>query len=222
MTSIYIHEGTVLPKRAENDLYKTEINLISEALRKYARPGNSVLDVGAGDGRWGIATALMFPQWVSRVDMVDVTDQEFVFEAPPGVETNYFVEDFLKWEAPRQYDLIVSNPPYFIAEECIRKSWDLLRPGGMMMFLLRLSFLEGVGRHNGLFNELPMSKVAVCSRRPSFYGNKTNATAFAVYIWEKRLDERPHGLPNTWTTTTFVHARGGGDTQELLEINCRW
>jgi hypothetical protein len=78
----------------------------------------------------------------------------------------------------------MGNPPYRHAEEFIRHGYDLLSVGGSLIFLLRLAFLEGKARRDGLFREMPPYQVAVCSKRPSFSGDgRTNATAFAVFHW---------------------------------------
>lgn len=225
MTTIYTDKKNSLPERHENDLYVTELNLVAAALSNFGQPAKNVLDVGAGDGRWGIGASWLFSGSVSNVDLVDITPQERVFQAPAGVNVNYHVGDFLTWQAPRKYELIVSNPPYFIAEEIVRKSWEMLEPGGVMMYLLRLSFLAGIGRFEGLFRDIPLYKVGVCARRPSFYGGGTNGTDFGMFIWQKNMYGNPHstGYPNSFYGESFYHARGGGETQEdLLKAIEKW
>jgi hypothetical protein len=204
MTSIYIKEGTVLPERAKNDLYKTEKTLIRAAIRQYAQFTHyteSILDPGAGDGRWGqIAGGMLGSKVVVGVEL------EYQ-EMPLGFTDWYSGQDYIAWQTDYRFDLIAGNPPYFLAEEFIRKSWDLLAPGGQMMFLLRLAFQEGVARYNGLWSEIYPYEVAVCSRRPSFYGGGSNGTAFGLFMWKKNQSGSPVGNPRFWRTSLLLHDR---------------
>lgn len=203
MTSIYIREGTVLPERIEHDVYETEPTLIEAALRHRPLPrANSVLDIGAGDGRWGLHAFAV--TWATVLHGVDIRD----LPAPPVFTGWYPNQDFLTWEASRTYDLVVSNPPYAFAEKIVRKAWSLLNPGGAMVMLLRLAFLEGVERHNGLWVDIPLTEVAVCSRRPSFYGGgKTNGTCFGLFFWDKNEQGEPVGNPRSWKMSLLHYER---------------
>jgi len=61
-----------------------------------------------------------------------------------------------------------------------------LEPKGHIFFLLRLAMLESQRRARGLWQEHRPKKVYVLGRRPSFTGNgKTDATAYALYLWQK-------------------------------------
>jgi len=206
MTSIYVKADTVLPERHANDLYVTERNLIHAAMQRYAPAiAHSILDVGAGDGRWG-QIAYRYSREVRHVDGVEIEPVP-----QPSVFTGWYNEDFMTWQAPRTYDWVVSNPPYFLAEPIIRKCWDILNPGGAMIMLLRLAFMEGVDRYNSLWDELYPMEVSVLSRRPSFYGaGRTNGTAFGLFYWEKGEDGHPRGMgPRTWVTSLLLHERDG-------------
>lgn len=199
MTTIYVTKNTTLPERKDFDLYPTEQSLIEAVfatmpLRKKKQV--QVLDIGAGDGRWGLTAgkSIGVPSSLWGVDLRDVP-------APQGYAAWYNQTDFLTWEPGTRFDVIVSNPPYYIAEECVRKAWDLLADDGQMYFLLRLAFAEGVGRYNGLYKSMPLSMLGVLSRRPSFYGGKTNGTAYGVFVWDKsRSSSDPYEF-----TTRFIY-----------------
>jgi hypothetical protein len=93
---------------------------------------------------------------------------------------------------------VIGNPPYREAEAFIRRGLSMLDPGGHLIYLLRLAFLEGQKRRDGLFRELPPFQAAVCSKRPSFTGDgKTNATAFTLLHWVRgyRGETRLSWLP---------------------------
>lgn len=72
-------------------------------------------------------------------------------------------------------------------------------PAGLVRAALRLAFLEGQRRTAGLWKSHRPHTVAVCGKRPSFTGNgKTDATAYAVFIWHKRA-----GIQDT--VLTWLH-----------------
>jgi hypothetical protein len=203
MTSIYIKEGTELPERHSNDDYITERTLIYRALHEFlpARRVYGILDVGAGDGRWGsIAREITHANVVVGVELQEMP-------APDDFTDWFSGQDFLTWKTNYTFDLIVSNPPYSIAEECIRKSWDLLEAGGTMIMLLRLAFQASIRRYNGLWVEIHPHTVAVCSRRPSFYGGGTNGDEYGIYIWKKDRWGMPVGNPRQWNTKLFIYPR---------------
>lgn len=205
MTTIYMGDKTALPERKKNDLYRTERTLIDaffEEIGPTSQGFDRILDPGAGDGRWGqIAGQYFNASLVAGVELEHAPK-------PEGFNIWYPDQDFLTWEwTDKRFDLIVGNPPYFLAEEFIRKSWDLLDNYGVVAFLLRTSFMEGVNRYNNLWADLYPYRVYVCSRRPSFYGGKTNGTSFSIFIWSKDGHGHPHGDPRMWSTRLLLHER---------------
>jgi hypothetical protein len=96
--------------------------------------------------------------------------------------------DYLEWANNNVYfwDNVVGNPPFNIANEVVFASLDLLKPGGYLMFLLRLSFAAGQFRRDNLFKLHPPRAIGVYSRRISWYGTrKTNTTDYGLFIWQK-------------------------------------
>lgn len=177
----------VMRERDPNDFYPTPVSRVTSALDllPYGFVPYWILDPGCGDGVWGrVAKQRWFN---SRIDGVETRD----VENPPGYEPLYR-GDFRTWDAPHAYDLVIGNPPYKHTEPFVRLSLKHLRDGGYLLFLLRLSFLEGQARGRGLWRQLPPRAVYVCSARTSFMGNgKSDATAYAVYLWQKGW----HGVP---------------------------
>lgn len=209
MTSIYIKDGTELPERDPNDEYRTERTLIRAALWGQVHGYYStILDVGAGsDARWGVeARHLLLNEDEIVVDGVEIQD----YPKPTELFDRdgwYPNQDFLTWNEPYGYDLVVSNPPYKYAEGIVRKAWEHLNPDGAMVMLLRLAFQASVGRYESLWKELPPSKVGVCSRRPSFYGGGTNGDDYAVYYWYKDSEGHCKGYPRQWKTFLLNYER---------------
>lgn len=205
MTTIYVNKDALLPERMKNDLYTTEWSLVRTAISTYAPLyATSVLDIGAYDGRWGLAAAERNgARALAGVELEDMPK-------PAGFTHWYGKQDYLEWDASIGFSLIVSNPPYNIAEKIIRKAWTELLPGGAMIMLLRLAFQSSLIRYQGLWNEIYPHTVAVCSRRPSFYGGGTNGTDYGIYVWEKSPDGEPLGEPRRWRSELLIYEREKG------------
>ncbi len=96
--------------------------------------------------------------------------------------------DFLKWDG--KVDLILTNPPFSLAQEFITHS---LARATTVIMLLRLNFLGSQKRYPWWIKNEPNS-VIVLSKRPSFTGTGTDATEYAWFIWdkEKRFSDISH------------------------------
>lgn len=181
MTTIYVNQGTTLPKRKDFDFYPTPLPVAVDALRRLPAGVNprNILDPGAGTGVWGKAARFVWPKaTVTGVDIRPV--------ARPPQYSFWFQHDFLLTDAHGTFDMVVGNPPYKYAEQFVKHGMKHLETGGYLVFLLRLNFLESQSRAAGLWRQHPPCKVVVCSSRISFTGDgKTNATAYAYFIWQK-------------------------------------
>ena len=194
-----------LPDRVDFDHYPTETDLVLESLYAVLYGVNmtvkSILDIGAGSGVWG-KTAREICPLANQVDGVEIRETK-----NPGGFDDWVIADYLNWTASRDYDLIVSNPPYKYAEPIIRKAWRELAPGGQMVMLLRLAFAAGVKRYESLWREIPLAKLLIVSRRPSFYDRSTNGTDYGVFVWGKDDDGRALGSPRAWPCELLLHQR---------------
>ena len=97
----------------------------------------------------------------------------------------------------REYDTIITNPPYILANEFIERSMDLLVNGGQLAMFLKIQFLEG-SKREALFQKYPPKYVYVFRRRVSAWNNgmklnpetgkKWSSTiTFCWYVWQKGL-----------------------------------
>lgn len=173
-------------QRAPGDFYQTPQALADAMAVRLPEPGLDpkthepclsfglrVLDPCAGNGVFGRSIRTFRPK--ATLHEIDVSPQG------PGIEMLDFFS--LGCTEGRIFDVIIGNPPYSLAEQFIRHALSLAPE---VHFLLRLNFLEGQKRR-AFWKEHPVSHVAVLSRRPSFTGKGTDATAYAVFVWKPRL-----------------------------------
>lgn len=64
-----------------------------------------------------------------------------------------------------KYDLVITNPPFRLAEEFIRKSLTI---GTLVCFLLRLSYLASLKRIPLWQNDVKLLRLGILSARPKF------------------------------------------------------
>lgn len=204
MTTIYTNKREELPERDENDVYETEADLALEALKGLPiaqLPGHTAFEYGVGSGIWGKVWKTLYPG--ALIDGVEIRD----LPTPDGYNM-VFNGDFRELPfTEKRYSVIFGNPPYKFAESIIRDAWKRLENGGYMVMLLRLAFQAGVERYRGLWQELYPYEVAVCSRRPSFYGGGTNGTDYGLYYWRKGENGLAYGTPGKWAMRLICHQR---------------
>ena len=87
--------------------------------------------------------------------------------------------DFLTLDPSARFNVIITNPPFYLAEEFVRKA---LTCADHVAMLLRLAFLES--RKREAFHEAHPADVYVLSRRPSFVANgATDSCAYGWFVW---------------------------------------
>ena len=172
--------------RVEADRYYTPTRLAEAIVERIGvEPGTIALEPSAGAGAFVVALTHRKAD-VYAVDM-DPGAEAFgrlgrsrksvqQFEAPlPG-----------EWPRP---SLILGNPPFSCAEAHVRRALDVVAPGGRVVFLLRLAFLEGRVRAN-LWRDHTPSEVIVLVERPSFTGQGTDSCAYGVFVWMSEARKR--------------------------------
>lgn len=133
----------------------------------------------------------------SIIDFKNLKDEGWIFaepckgeasaiyrHLPEGSEYCELAEgkDYLKSQWETKPDCIITNPPFSLAMEFLIKSF---KEADVCIYLLKLAFLETVGRHD--FNkEHPPTNLIILSRRPSFVGGGTDKAAYAWYIYDPK------------------------------------
>lgn len=193
-------------QRSPRDLYETPYQLVEAAIDKihsdeeiaYYSGGIDVLDAGCGNGVWAKESVQFTYAGDFENDYPFITgiDIEPHITERPDLIDEIIVGDFLKFGPNYKFNIVLGNPPYSLAEEFVRHAYDLVYEEGYVYFLMRLAFLEGIKRGQGLFKDLPLKRVSICSRRPSFFSSKngkhtTDTLAYAMFLWQKGYEGNP-------------------------------
>ncbi len=82
-------------------------------------------------------------------------------------------QDFLKYEPEENYDLIITNPPYSIKDDFLKRAFDLKKP---FIFLLPITTLEGLKRSE-MFREHDIQLI-IPNKRFEFIPDAKNGVCF--------------------------------------------
>lgn len=96
--------------------------------------------------------------------------------------------DYLTMDIEYTPDVIITNPPFFLAEEIIRKSLNIVSDNGYVIMLLRLNFFGSVKRKS-LFDTFMPKYSFVHHKRMSFTGGHTDSIEYQHCVWQK--DHKP-------------------------------
>lgn len=172
---------------------------------------SQILDVGTGTGVIALMMAQRFDQ--ARVDAVEI-DRAAFQEAKGNVTAstfkdrmNVFSSNFLEFNSREKYDLIVSNPPYFInslknsdpskslarhaddlsAHQFLAKSFELLEKVGQVQVIMPFELVpnwESAGLKCGLY----INHIIEVKGKPSATVNR------AILTFEREVRERAKDL----------------------------
>lgn len=168
--------------RRDADFYATPLETVYSFLDVYdgIKSSDSILEPSAGDG--AIIKALRNRGYDNHIDAIELREEERYNLI--GYADRVGIGDFLKMEGLSGYDVVIGNPPYSEALEFIKKSLEIIRPGGRVIMLLRTNFLESKTRFQ-FWKDNPLSGIYCLSKRPSFTGKGTDATSYSWFVWEK-------------------------------------
>lgn len=172
--SLLSNGGNHVDDREENDFYATE-PAAADLLFNSEILNSLIWEPACGNGH----LAKRFEELGFSVIKTDIVEREYPCRKV----------DFLKTERNYFCD-IVTNPPYKLAVEFIKKGCELLRPKSKLCLFLKLTFLESVARDD-LFKRYPVSRIHVCRKRIKCAKNgdfskvSSSPTCYAWFVWEK-------------------------------------
>ena len=148
--------------------------LMEQILKKYSSSKQVCLEPACGQG-------YMAKAWEEYFETVIAFDK---YSYGYGAEKDFLLNDF----SDREFDWVITNPPFKLAEEFITEGLRVASIGVGM--LVRTSFIESVGRYDRLFKKRPPYILAQFSERvPMIKGRldrkATTATSYAWLIWLK-------------------------------------
>ena len=169
-------------QRQANDFYATPLYVIETLLNNIdlSGYGEKVLEPSAGSGNICRVFKRYYPN--KRVTALEIRNEELTNLTRYSDEV--IIGDYLQLDMKSKYSIIIGNPPYSKAIEFVKKSLELLEENGILILLLRTSFLESKKRYT-FWQKNRLSGLYVLSKRPSFTGKGTDATSYSWFIWDK-------------------------------------
>lgn len=171
--------------RHEADYYVTPVDSIIDFLDAPGSPslnysGDTVLDPCAGGDA---KHPMSYPEALRRyygdfdIDTVDIrADSRAAIKA-----------DYLTWTPQKQYNIIITNPPFNLALEIIQKALCDVADKGLVIMLLRLNFFGSQKRSAWLKNNMP-SWCYVHSKRMSFSDcGGTDSIEYMHAVWVRGI-----------------------------------
>lgn len=169
-------------EREERDYYQTPSWPTKLYLAERSLPGGRWLEPAVGGG--AIIKAVNEVRSDIIWDGVDIEPQLTADEAKDlGVEV--YKADFLKVTPQPMYDVVITNPPFFLAYAFIQHAL-LFAP--LVVMLLRIGILESRERAPWMRAHPP--DIYFLPNRPSFVKGRTDSCSYAWFEWAHR---RPYG-----------------------------
>lgn len=96
--------------------------------------------------------------------------------------------NFLNCAWSTKYKVVITNPPFAIAEEIIKKSFEFVDDGGYVIMLLRLNFFGSKKRKNFWSKNMPILTF-VHRDRISFINGQTDSIEYMHCVWKKGVNQ---------------------------------
>ena len=168
-------------ERNANDYYRTPVDDVMAFLKESGLSLDNQLiydPCSGGDVNNDMSYPAALSQWACNSTVVTSDIRE---DSPAEYHIDYLNDDFVCVEP----DVIISNPPFKDSLEFVERALENVREGGLVIFLLRLSFLESLKRKDFLQANMP-EKIFVHAKRMSFTEDgKTDSVAYAHFVWRK-------------------------------------
>lgn len=169
--------------RHKSDYYVTPQDQIELFLNEFLKIENINNDViildpcAGGDENSEMSYPVVLEKLLkySIIQTIDIRE-----DSPAMLKTNY-----LTYDCRHYYDMIITNPPFNIALDVIKKALDDMDEGGFVIMLLRLNFLGSKQRFEFWQNNKP-KYIFVHHKRMSFVkGGGTDSVEYAHFVWQK-------------------------------------
>ena len=174
-------------ERKPHDFYATPIDCVENFINNYGidRIKGNILEPSAGNGN--VIQALRQKKVQGIITALELREEER--DSLTQISDKVIIDNFLEWEADKDYDVIIGNPPYTYAREFIEKCFKIANENTVIIMLLRTAFLESKSRYE-FWQQHPLSGLYTLSKRPSFTGKGSDATSYSWFIWDNRTDKQ--------------------------------
>jgi len=166
--------------RQVSDYYVTPIEIISDLLRELDSIIGLSSDMRALDPCAGgdLLHDMSYPKalspYTSNITTLDIRE-----DSRAEIKA-----DYLKFDFPFKFDLIITNPPFSHALPIIKKAFTDVKPKGYIVMLLRLNFFGSQARFSFWQDHLPLY-CFVHHRRLSFTDdNKADSIEYMHAVWQ--------------------------------------
>ena len=104
-------------ERKPHDFYVTPIDCIENFINNYGidRIKGNILEPSAGNGN--VIQALRQKKVQGIITALELREEER--DSLSRISDKVIIDNFLEWEADKNYDVIIGNPPYTFAREFI-------------------------------------------------------------------------------------------------------
>ncbi|MGL5329458.1 MAG: NAD(P)-dependent oxidoreductase [Peptostreptococcaceae bacterium] len=175
--------------RVEDDYYATP-SIATEMLLDEVKFYGNFLEPCVGGGHIADVIKKYYPN--ESVYGSDLVDRGY----PNTLVADFLTCDFLGQE----FDNIVTNPPYSLAQEFLEKGMEVIKDGGKIAMFLKIQFLEGAKRRE-MFKQYPPKYIYTFSKRQNPWRNGSpvdergkpwaSTMCFAWFVWEKGFQGEP-------------------------------
>jgi tRNA1(Val) A37 N6-methylase TrmN6 len=126
--------------RNKCDFYATPIDTITNLLNHLdlTNYGPLILEPSAGNGNISKLIKTAYPN--KHLTSLEIRSEEE--QNLQSCSDEVIICDYLQYDTKSKYDIIITNPPYSLAIEFVKKSLSLLNDKGILVLLLRTAFLE--------------------------------------------------------------------------------
>lgn len=171
---------------------KTVADFIDELHPPDRRLPLNIVEPSAGTGNFVRAARAQWPG--SSIVAVDIVDElnSWAAAGAAGIVADWEKVASIWAENGTRHDLIIGNPSFPLAVPHIEAALSVLKPGGILAFILRLSFEEWTTEKSArlpyprreFWRAHPLRARAAVGQRPSFDGKGTDAAGVALFVWQ--------------------------------------
>lgn len=130
---------------------------------------------------WDSETEMSYPAVLKKFSWENITTNDIREDSPAKHHKDFLNLDFSGYK----FDLIITNPPFNIAQDIINKSLEACNEGWYVVMLLRLNYFWWKIRQDFWKKCLPI-RAYVHNRRMSFTPDwKTDSVEYMHCVWKK-------------------------------------